>query len=477
MKIGIFIFRRDLRIIDNTTLILLSEKCDFILPIFILDPYQIILNNNNKYYFSYNTVQFICDSLIDLNNQLIKKKSKLHLFYGNPKKIIKNIIEKLKSKFELIIGFNTDFSLYSIQRDNDINNICLKYNIELINSDKDFTLLPINQLLLNDSAYKQFGPFYKNALKYQINKPVKKKINFIILSTIKEYNINDLINLHNNNPNLKQNGNRKFYIKILNNINIFNNYDDLKNDLTYDTSNLSAGLNLGLISIRETFWKINTILGENHSLTKQLFWRDFYLCAFNYIENAKSFNLLMDSRYDLLNWSMSDIKIKYWNLLLNAKTGFLLIDASIMQMKQTGFLHGRCRMLLGIFWTKYLQINILDPKYGSQVGFSKYLIDAIGPTQNKMNHHWILDFDYAGKKFSKPGIPLSGRPMNIDNNIIKKYDKNCIYIKKWLPHLQNVDNKDIFNWSKDIHLKYNKIHPYPIFDPKEKYNEWLLFCS
>jgi len=50
-----------------------------------------------------------------------------------------------------------------------------------------------------------------------------------------------------------------------------------------------------------------------------------------------------------------------------------------------------------------------------------------------MNHHWITDFDYSGKKFSKKGIPLSGRPMDISNKMIKKWDKDCIYIKKWLP--------------------------------------------
>ena len=38
---GIFIFRRDLRIVDNQGLILLSENCKEIIPIFIFDPNQI----------------------------------------------------------------------------------------------------------------------------------------------------------------------------------------------------------------------------------------------------------------------------------------------------------------------------------------------------------------------------------------------------------------------------------------------------
>ena len=40
-NLGIFIFRKDLRLYDNLALIELSKKCDKILPIFIFDNYQI----------------------------------------------------------------------------------------------------------------------------------------------------------------------------------------------------------------------------------------------------------------------------------------------------------------------------------------------------------------------------------------------------------------------------------------------------
>ena len=55
-KIGLFIFRRDLRLNDNLSLIELSNIVDVIIPIFILDEKQIELNNNNKYYYSNNVI-------------------------------------------------------------------------------------------------------------------------------------------------------------------------------------------------------------------------------------------------------------------------------------------------------------------------------------------------------------------------------------------------------------------------------------
>ena len=52
LDLGIFIFRKDMRIIDNLGLIKLSEKTKEILPIFIFDPYQVDLTTKTKNYFT-----------------------------------------------------------------------------------------------------------------------------------------------------------------------------------------------------------------------------------------------------------------------------------------------------------------------------------------------------------------------------------------------------------------------------------------
>ena len=483
-KLGIYIFRRDCRLYDNLALNLLSKTVDIILPIFILDSNQIIQTNKNKHYFSTNAVQFICETLIDLNKQLEDYNSRLHLFYGTPWEIIAQILTRLNKKYDNItLGFNTDFSTYSNKRDHAIRIICKKLGINIINSDSDFTLRSINDLLKSDGgAFKQFGAFYKNAVQSEPVKPIKlsKSIEFVSkkfetkLLDVLEYKINDLNKFYKENELLAQHGGRTELLKKLKSINKFSDYNENRDTLSYKTTNISAGLNMGCISIRETYWTIKEKLGNKSIILKQLYWRDFYLVALAYLPNAKSYSTVMDQRYEQIDWpSNSQIK-SLWKAMIDGKTGFLLIDAGIEEMKQTGFLHNRNRMILGIFWTKYLQIHILNPKYGSQSGYSKYLVDAIGPSQNKMNHHWILDFDYPGKKFSAPNAPLSGRPMKIDNSMIKKWDPDCSYIKKWLPHLNNMQSKELYKWSSSSDTK---LHPAPIFDPKTQYNKWIKLCT
>ena len=57
---GLFIFRRDLRTIDNNGLNFLSELCNNIYTIFIFTPEQV--GSANKYK-SDNSVQFMIESL------------------------------------------------------------------------------------------------------------------------------------------------------------------------------------------------------------------------------------------------------------------------------------------------------------------------------------------------------------------------------------------------------------------------------
>ena len=487
-KIGIYIFRRDLRLSDNLGLIKLSKEVDIIIPIFILDPKQIKCTKANKYYFSSNVVQFMSESLIDLSKLLNKYNSRLRLFYGEPKHIIKIIIKHICNSYKIklsniYIGFNCDFSTYAKNRDQIISEYCLKYNIKLITSSDDLTLCPIELLSKSDkTCFKQYGAFLKHISKYKVNKPIANTfVNYLSKSIYldSEFDIEQLNQFYISNPNLAQNGGRSYAVIQLYRLKNFNSYDADHNILSYNTTNLSAYLNFGCISPRETYYMIRKYVKFDKSkitLIRQLYWRDFYLQVVIYDPMGAQY-IHIDDRFNKLKWPNNNQKHLNWTKLIDAETGFLLIDAAMIQMKTTGFMHNRARMLVGHFWTKYLLINIFDPIYGSQVGFSKYLVDAIGCSQNKLNHQWITEFDYAGRKFSKPGAKISGRQFDISNKQITKYDPDCIYIKTWLKHLKNIPNSELIKWNDKIAKKYNYIHPAPIFDSKIQYTKWIKLCA
>tara|TARA_B100001758_G_C17755950_1_gene277712 strand:+ start:109 stop:336 length:228 start_codon:yes stop_codon:yes gene_type:complete len=70
----IFIHRRDFRLYDNTTLNTLYQQDSDVIPIFIFNPEQIDPKKNS--YFSNNLVEFMCNSLLNLQKEYSKRNIK-----------------------------------------------------------------------------------------------------------------------------------------------------------------------------------------------------------------------------------------------------------------------------------------------------------------------------------------------------------------------------------------------------------------
>jgi deoxyribodipyrimidine photolyase len=83
-KNGLFIFRRDYRIIDNVTLNLAMKECENLFTIFIFTPEQVVDNT----YKSNNAVQFMIESLQELSKEINAHNGKLYTFYGDNIKVI-----------------------------------------------------------------------------------------------------------------------------------------------------------------------------------------------------------------------------------------------------------------------------------------------------------------------------------------------------------------------------------------------------
>jgi deoxyribodipyrimidine photolyase len=90
---SIFIFRRDFCLEDNIGFIECYKKSDKILPIFIFTPEQII----NNPYKSSNAIQFMIDSLKDLELSYKEKGIKLLYFLGKTEDVLEELVEETKT--------------------------------------------------------------------------------------------------------------------------------------------------------------------------------------------------------------------------------------------------------------------------------------------------------------------------------------------------------------------------------------------
>ena len=287
-NISIFIFRRDYRFIDNIGLNECIKKSKKIYPVFIFTPEQI--SNKNKYKSS-TSVEFLIQSLSELNKEC---GNKITFFYDSNENFIKSIINYNKSinnnKITSIYT-NTDYTNYSVKRDKKIRLLCEKNDINFVACDDICLIKPGTILNSSGEIYQKFTPFYRTELDYikknlKLVKVNKKKINFSILFNIsnisgikcKKIKLDDILKMKfysKKDELLNVKGGRKNALKYLNNIKKFKKYEKIRNDLSDNTTLLSAYIKFGCISIREVFQEIKNKLLINHTLIQQLIWRDF----------------------------------------------------------------------------------------------------------------------------------------------------------------------------------------------------------
>ena len=112
-KRAVYLFHRDLRIVDSTGLIALAKRGLTIIPVFILAPEQIDEKRNK--YFSDAAVQVMADALVDLDASLRALKSCLRLFHGD----VVEVLQTLHGRTEFHeLHSGDDVTPYSKARDN-----------------------------------------------------------------------------------------------------------------------------------------------------------------------------------------------------------------------------------------------------------------------------------------------------------------------------------------------------------------------
>lgn len=456
---NLFLHHRDLRYHDNTTMIEQQKNETNITPLFIFDPIQI--NPKKNEYFSNNLVQFMIESLKDYNEELKDKNGELYFMYGTTLTVLKYIHKKIGINS---LGFNIEYSPFGLKRDEEIKIWCKKNNITVY-CEEDIVLFNIlGDLTLNPNNNKPFlvyTAFFNYLIKLKPNEVDNfKDFEFKKNTELKalKYYFSDLDSLYTYNPDINVNGGRSNALKILKKINMekFKDYSLKRDQLTYNTTFLSAYINLNVVSIREVYEAIINTFNKKHGLVRELIFRDFYhniVYRFGYVINRNYYSWM-----DTIKWSTNK---KYFDAWAYGKTGFPIIDAGMMQLLKTGYMHNRMRMLSASFLIKNLKINYRE----GEKWFAKHLVDY------NIYSNWggwtnIADAAPSAQSYFRVFSPLAHS---------LKYDKECIYIKTWLPELKDVPNKDIHYWETN-YKKYTDIKYYPpIISFNDTRNEFIPF--
>lgn len=447
---GIFIFRRDLRIIDNICLHLATKMCQNIRTIFIFTPEQISSKLNA--YRSDNAVQFMLESLEQLSSAISAAGGKFETYYGHNDVVVEKLILSSKTAKPDAIFFNKDYSPYAIKRDSEITDVCEKHGVSVVTANDYYLFEPGTILNGTGQSYQKFTPFYDNCLKHKVTGPVyiTPKLHDLHSGSGPKTIANLSISLESakkkflldkdKNPDILVHGGR---INALHQLRVaaknVKHYDKVHNDLTFNTSQLSAYIKFGCVSIREVYHIFKT----NKDFIRQLFWRDFYaniLFAYPHVLGHA-----LKPQYNKIKWHNNNTWFTAWT---TGKTGFPIVDAGMRQLVSTGYMHNRSRLITATFLIKTLLINW---EKGEQ--FFAIMLTDYDPASNNGNWQWCAGTGADSQPYFRIFNPWLQQ---------KEHDSNCEYIKKWIPELQDVPVSIIHNWNTEYANYKDTSYPKPI---------------
>lgn len=400
---NVFWFRRDLRLEDNVGLFHALNDDTPVLPVFIFD--ETILSQLAK---DDARVTFIHHLLSGIQSELQKKNKSLAIFHGNPIHVFQKIIAENKIK---TVYTNHDYEPYARKRDKELNQLFLANGIAFKTS-KDQVIFEKDEVVKDDGKpYVVFTP-YANKWRDHFSK--------IRLLHYNSEELLDKITTHSY-PFLLLNDIRFEESKIK--VTPFDvsekrisHYEETRNfPAISGTSMLGVYLRFGAVSIRKMVLK--GAESKNPTFLKELIWREFFMQILWHFPHTvhKSFK----EKYDGIIWDNNEELFQKW---CEGKTGYPFVDAGMRELNATGHMHNRVRMIVAGFLCKHL---LIDWRWG-ETYFATQLLDY-EQSSNVGNWQWAAGSGVDAAPYFRIFNPTEQ---------IKKFDKDLIYIKKWIPELE-----------------------------------------
>lgn len=208
------------------------------------------------------------------------------------------------------------------------------------------------------------------------------------------------------------------------------------------------------------------------ALVSELYWKEFYAQLVYHKPELLQGQLDASKPNVTHKIKMMDVKWKKatgpkWEAWCLGQTGYPFVDAGMRQLHKTGFMHNRARMIVAMFLTKNL---CMDWRAGEQY-LAKHLLDY-DPAANSGGWQWSAStgtdtqpYRYifsAHQVVVTSDFSFAGRIFNIWTQT-KRYDPDCAYVKKWIPELRSIANKDILDWDK-CYKRHKGVYFVPIVD-------------
>jgi deoxyribodipyrimidine photo-lyase len=226
------------------------------------------------------------------------------------------------------------------------------------------------------------------------------------------------------------------------------------------TSKLSPHLHFGEISPNQIWYAaIDALNGDTEDTgldcyLSELGWREFSHSLLFHFPHIPQKNF--SPKFEYFPWRSDDAALDAWK---NGQTGIPIVDAGMRELRQTGTMHNRLRMVVGSFLVKNLLINWRE----GERWFWDCLLDA-DLAANSASWQWIAGTGADAAPYFRIFNPVTQG---------QRFDVKGDYVKRYCPELSKLPDKYIHNpWDAPNNIldyagvKLGENYPKPLVDLK-----------
>ena len=448
MKNVIWWIRRDIRLQDNSALQEAMAQSSHILPLYIFDPNLLAHKAEHR-------KAFLFEALTGLDHELRRMGSHLVVMSGHPLEVLKTVIAQ--SGAEAIFA-EADYSPYARQRD---QKVAKELPIWLVHG---LTVFPPGMVVKNSgcpyTVYLPFNRAWKGLPHPALNTAKRSELRIHPLPENAPHG--ELIPQLTPNPAFPASAaeaHRRLKAFIAGPV---YEYEENRNRLDIQgTSLLSPYMRFGLISSHDVVDAAECAIQNAPDETSrknaeawmnELIWREFYISVLHHFPEVLESSFRKDLRG--IRWRNEPTDFRSWR---DGQTGYPVVDAAMRQLKQTGWMHNRTRMIVASFLVKDLLVTWQE----GEAWFMENLVDG-DPASNNGGWQWTS------------GVGTDAVPyFRIFNPVLQgeKFDPEGTFVKQWLPELKDVPAEYIHKpWvmgdveQKAYGVKLGENYPKPIVD-------------
>ncbi|WP_138437803.1 deoxyribodipyrimidine photo-lyase [Marinobacter shengliensis] len=447
-------FRNDLRLADNAALTAACARSKPVKACFLVTPGQW-----QEHDWSSARVQFVLEHANVLARQLAKLGITLSFLYADT---FAESLDKLEAfcKQHQIAGlhFNEEYGINERRRDKQAHDRLSALGIRVAKY-RDQTVAPVGQILTQQNEpYSVFTPFSRRWRSWiEETQPTLYPAPSSMGPEVEAEQTDTLPAPFKDAPNpLVANGEDAAHQQLDNFLEErAKGYKDNRDFPAVDgTSQLSPYLANGVLSGRQCLIaaRQSGISGDGiETWINEIAWRDFYVHILYHYPRV-SMHRAFKPETEALVWNEPGEHFEAWK---EGRTGIPIVDAAMRQLKQSGWMHNRLRMITAMFLTKNL---FIDWRLG-EAWFMQNLVDGFLASNNG-GWQWSASTGTDAAPYFRVFNPVTQS---------ERFDPKGEFIRQWVPELAKLDNKRIHDPSKGGVIPRG--YPRPIVDLKESRKE------